>query len=62
MEHARRPDASGVAMTIHMSKHRLREYDKALHLSLTVEQVDEMIARLEQERAQQLEATLQSRI
>jgi hypothetical protein len=53
-KHARRPDASGVAMTIHMSKHRLGEHDKFLHLSLTVEQVDEMIARLEQERAQQL--------
>ena len=52
-KHAKRPDASGVAMTIHMSKHRLGEHDKFLHLSLTVEQVDEVIARLEQERAQQ---------
>jgi hypothetical protein len=54
--HAKRPDASGVAMTIHMSKHRLGEHDKALHLNLTVEDVDEMTARLEQERAQQLVA------
>jgi hypothetical protein len=43
-------------MTIHMSKHRLGEHDKALYLSLTVEQVDEMIARLEQERAHQFGA------
>jgi hypothetical protein len=41
-------------MTIHMSKHRLGEHDKFLHLNLTVEQVDEMIARLESERAQSL--------
>ena len=34
-------------MTIHMSKHRLGEHDKYLHLNLTVDQVDEMIARLE---------------
>jgi hypothetical protein len=40
-------------MTIHMSKHWLGEHDKALHLSLTVEQVDEMIAGLEQEKARQ---------
>jgi hypothetical protein len=40
-------------MTIHMSKHRLGEHDKSLHLNLTVQQVDEMIARLEHERAQQ---------
>jgi len=53
-KHAKRPDSSGVAMTIHMSKHRLREHDKFLHLSLTVGDVDEMIARLEQERARQL--------
>jgi hypothetical protein len=53
-KHAKRLDASGVAMTIHMSKHRLGEHDKALYLNLTVEQVDEMIARLEeQQRAQQ---------
>src|SRR5262245_39739411 len=51
-KHAKRPDASGVEMTNHMSKHRLGEHDKALHPSLTVEQVDEMIARLE--RAQHL--------
>jgi hypothetical protein len=43
-------------MTIHMSKHRLGEHDKALHLNLTVQDVDEMIARLEHERAQQLVA------
>jgi hypothetical protein len=34
-----------------MSKHRLGEHDKALHLNLTVEDVDELIARLERERA-----------
>lgn len=56
-KHAKRPDRSGVAMTIHMSKHRLGETEKSLHLSLTVEDVDEMIARLEQERTQQLEAS-----
>jgi hypothetical protein len=55
-KYAKRPDASGAAMTIHMSKHRLGEHDKALLLSLTVEQVDEMIARLEQERAHQFGA------
>ena len=53
-KHAKRPDASGVAMTIHMSKHLLGQHDKFLHLSLTVEQVDEIIARLEHEQAQQL--------
>ena len=52
-KHARRLDASGVAMTIHMSKHRLGEHDKALHLNLTVQDVDELIARLEHERARQ---------
>ena len=52
-KHARRPDSSGVAMTIHMSKHRLGENDKSLHLNLTMQDVDELIARLEQERAQQ---------
>jgi hypothetical protein len=52
-KHAKRPDASGVAMTIHMSKHRLGEHDKFLHLNLTVEQVDEMIAKLEHALAQQ---------
>jgi len=41
-------------MTIHMSKHRLGEHDKFLYLNMTVEQVDEMIARLESERAQSL--------
>jgi hypothetical protein len=50
-KHAKRPDASGVAMTIHMSKHRLGEHDKFLHLNMTVDDVDEMIARLEHERA-----------
>src|SRR5258705_10753262 len=55
-KHAKRLDASGVAMTIHMSKHRLGEHDKALHLNLTAQDVDELIARLEQERAQQLGA------
>src|SRR5215475_300290 len=55
-KHAKRPDSSGVAMTIHLSKHRLREHDKFLHLNLTVEDVDEMIARLEQERTQRLQA------
>ena len=49
----RRGQTDWVAMTIHMSKHWLREHDKALHLSLTVEQVDEMIAGLEQEKARQ---------
>jgi len=38
-------------------QHRLGEHDKALHLNLTVQDVDEMIARLEQEQAQQLGAT-----
>jgi hypothetical protein len=51
-------NASGVAMTIHMSKHRLGEHDKALHLNLTVQDVDELIARLEHERAQQLGANV----
>jgi len=41
-----------------MSKHLLGQHDKALHLSLTVADVDEMIAKLEQERAQQLGANL----
>src|SRR5437899_2662495 len=41
-KHAKRPDASGVAMTIHMSTHRLGEHDKALHLNLTVQDVDEI--------------------
>jgi hypothetical protein len=53
-KHAKRQDSSGVAMTIHMSKHRLGEHDKALHLNLTVQDIDEMIARLEQQIAQQL--------
>jgi hypothetical protein len=53
-KHAKRPDASGVAMTIHMSKHLLGQNDKALHLNLTAGDVDELIARLEHERAQQL--------
>ena len=53
-KHAKRPDASGVAMTIHMSKHLLGQHDKALHLNLTVQDVDELIARLEQQRTQQL--------
>src|SRR5262245_59104816 len=53
-KHAKRSDASGVAMTIHMSKHRLREHDKFLHLNLTVEEVDEMITRLEHDQAWQL--------
>jgi|SRR5262249_6008246 len=57
-KHAKRPDASGVAMTIHMSKHRLGEHDKALHLNLTVQDVDELIARLEQKQAQQLVANV----
>jgi hypothetical protein len=52
-KHARRLNASGVAMTIHMSKHLLGQHDKSLHLNLTVQDVDEMIARLEHERAQQ---------
>jgi hypothetical protein len=56
-KHAKRPDASGVAMTIHMSKHLLGQSDKALHLNLTVQDVDELIARLEHERAQQLVAS-----
>jgi hypothetical protein len=55
-KHAKRPDSSGVAMTIHMSKHLLGQHDKALHLNLTVEDVDELIARLERERAQELRA------
>ena len=57
-DHAKRPDASGVAMTIHMSKHRLGQNDKALHLNLTVQDVDELIARLEQQRTQQLGANV----
>jgi hypothetical protein len=32
-----------------MSKHRLGEHDKSLHLNLTVDDVDEIIARLEHE-------------
>ena len=40
-----------------MSKHRLGEHDKSLHLNLTVDDVDEIIARLEHERAQQLVAS-----
>ena len=48
-KHAKRPDGSGVAMTIHMSKHLLGQNDKALHFNLTVQDVDEMIARLEQQ-------------
>jgi hypothetical protein len=56
-KHAKRPDGSGVAMTIHISKHLLGEHDKALHLNLTAEDVDEMIAKLERERAQQLEVS-----
>jgi hypothetical protein len=32
-----------------MSKHLLGQHDKALHLNLTVQDVDEMIARLEQQ-------------
>jgi hypothetical protein len=50
-KHAKRTDSSGVAMTIHMSKHRLGEHDKSLHLNLTVQDVDEIIARLEHEQA-----------
>jgi hypothetical protein len=57
-EHAKRPDASGVAMTIHMSKHRLGQNDKALHLNLTVQDVDELNTRLEQQRTQQLGANV----
>jgi len=49
-KHAKRPDASGVAMTIHMSKHMLGQNDKALHLNLTVADIDEMIASLEGKR------------
>jgi hypothetical protein len=45
-------------MTIHLSKHLLGQNDKALHLSITLQDVDEMIARLEQARALQLEANL----
>jgi hypothetical protein len=40
-----------------MSKHRLGEHDKFLHLNMTVDDVDEMIARLGHERAQQLVAS-----
>jgi hypothetical protein len=50
-KHAKRPDGSGVAMTIHMSKHLLGQNDKALYLNLTVQDVDEIIARLEHEQA-----------
>jgi len=57
-EHAKRPDASGVAMTIHMSKHRLGQNDKAPHLNLTVQDVDELTTRLEQQRTQQLGANV----
>jgi hypothetical protein len=57
-KHAKRPDASGVAMTIYMSKHRLGQNDKALHLNLTVQDVDELTTRLEQQRTQQLEANV----
>ena len=57
-KHAKRSDSSGVAMTIHMSKHVLGQNDKALHLNLTVANVDEMIASLEQKRAQQLGANV----
>src|SRR5262249_28779575 len=58
-KHAKRLDRSGVAMTIHMSKRVLGQNDKALHLNLTVADVDEMISRLEQQRAQQLVADIQ---
>jgi hypothetical protein len=34
----------------------LGQNDKALHLNLTVQDVDELIARLEEQRAQQLVA------
>jgi hypothetical protein len=62
-KHAKRSDASGVAMTIHMSKHLLGQNDKMLHLNLTVEQVDEMIARLEeQQRAQQQVVGIQQQL
>src|SRR5262245_50713617 len=57
-KHAKRSDSSGVAMTIHMSKHLLGQNDKALHVNLSVEDVDEMISRLEQNRAQQLGASV----
>ena len=57
-KHAKRQDSSGVAMTIHMSKHLLGQNDKALHVNLSVEDVDEMISRLEQNRAQQLGASV----
>jgi ABC-type transporter Mla MlaB component len=55
-KHAKRLDSSGVAMTIHMSKHLLGQSDKALHLNLTAQDVDELIALLEKQRAQQLGA------
>jgi hypothetical protein len=41
-------------MTIHMLKHLLGQHDKALHLNLTVQDVDELIARFEKERSQNL--------
>ena len=50
-KHAKRTDSSGVAMTIHMSKHLLGQNDKALHLNLSEQEVDEIIARLEHEQA-----------
>jgi hypothetical protein len=55
-KHAKRLDASGVAMTIHMSKHLLGQNDKALHLNLSVEDIDVMITSLEQRRAQEIGA------
>jgi ABC-type transporter Mla MlaB component len=50
-KHAKRTDSSGVAMTIHMSKHLLGQNDKALYLNLTVQDVDEIISKLEHEQA-----------
>src|SRR5262245_35447775 len=56
-KHERRPISSGVTMTIHMSKYLLGQNDKALHLNLTAKDVDEMIARLEENLAKQLGAS-----
>jgi hypothetical protein len=39
-------------------EHRLGQNDKALHLNLTVQDVDELTTRLEQQRTQQLGANV----
>jgi hypothetical protein len=43
---ARAKNAAEPAMTIHMLKHFLGQHDEALHLNLSMQDVDELIARL----------------